>query len=87
VNNEPNQEQTMNKKLKAKFESACDALHSDGYSVVAVIARYTPDTAEFSTRITVHGLPKKGVTDDHVVLDSIREIAAEWSQLKHPRKK
>ena len=76
----------MNKELK-QFETACDALRDAGYSVVAVAVKYTPNNAHFSTRLSLTEVPKAGVTKNHIVMDALREIANQWSEVNHSTEK
>lgn len=73
----------MNQELKNKFESVCDELQSSGYNVVAAAIKYEKDDAYFSTKLSLTAMPEFGVTEDHIVLDAIREITHEWSESAH----
>lgn len=73
----------MKTELKQQFDAACEALRAAGYSVIAVVGRHGPDEAEFVTCVAPVPHPSSGVTENHVVLDAIREIAGEWSRRTH----
>ena len=75
----------MNEQLIAKWENICAELRAAGCNVVAVFAEYSESSARFSTRISVTEKPEIGLTEDHVVLDALREIANEWSEVVHSR--
>jgi hypothetical protein len=59
------------------FHAACDRLKAAGANIIATVSVYEPDTY-FSTRVSVE---QEDV--DHVVLDAIREITKEWSEIAH----
>lgn len=71
-----------NPSLLAAFEVAAKALHAEGHSVVACVSSYD-ENADFSTLVLLNEDFANGVTDDHIVLDSTREIINEWSQAVH----
>ena len=75
----------MTKTPIENFEEACDELRDAGYSVVAVASRYTKEDAFFSTRLSLTAAPDAGVSEDHVVLDALREISHEWSEVRHAK--
>jgi hypothetical protein len=63
-----------------QFQAACDALKAADCAVVACVITYRPET-HFSTRISVPG--ERPETVDHVILDAIREISSQWSEIAH----
>lgn len=77
----------MNKQQEAReqFNAACEALKAAGINVVACLSSYeTRKSVHFSTRISVQANDELGVSEDHVVLDSLREITNNWSDIVHP---
>jgi len=73
----------MNEHLKEKMEALCGEMQAEGYSVVMVAASYSAADTHFSTKLSLTAQPALGVTDDHIVLDAIREITSEWSAIVH----
>jgi hypothetical protein len=66
-----------------RFMATCDEARDAGLNVVAVVSVYWRDDANFSTRLSVNADDRAGVTEDHVVLDALREISAEWHNARH----
>jgi hypothetical protein len=64
------------------FVAACDGLILRGFNVVACTSLYTDD-AHFSTRFSLTNRPEADVTEDHILLDSIREIMVQWHGRRH----
>lgn len=69
--------------LIRNFENAAQALRDAGFNVVAVISHYQENDADFHTFLHVHETPEADVTEDHTLLDALREIANEWSEGNH----
>lgn len=69
---------TQQQKLEA-FRAMCDEMRNAGFAVVASVAVHGPHDSYFSARICV----EKASDVDHVVLDAIRDISAEWSLQAH----
>ena len=63
-----------------QFKAACDALKAADCAVVACVIMHEPET-HFSTRLSIPAARPETV--DHVVLDAIREITAQWSEIAH----
>ena len=77
---------SSSRKALDKFEAACRALKTEGFNIVAVVSSYSKKDANFFTQFSVRDTPSAHVTEDHVVLDSIREIATQWSKQAHAEK-
>lgn len=69
--------------LMEEFRRICDRLRDSGHNVVAVVSSYDKDGAHFSTRLSVKSDVSQDLTEDHVVLDSLREIMTEWHRSRH----
>lgn len=66
--------------LDAAFKLAKEA----GINIVCVAATYTDKhNAHFSTKLSVTAVPELHVTDDHIILDALREITNNWSEVVH----
>jgi hypothetical protein len=65
------------------FQKVCDELKDNGFNVVACVIHYDKTDSNFSTRLSLTANPELGVTDDHIVLDALREISTEWSAEAH----
>jgi len=77
----------MTAELEKKWNNVCDDLRDAGLSVVAVVASYEEGIANFSTRLDLIQAPDLDLTEDHIVLDVLREISHEWSAVAHSRQK
>lgn len=75
----------MKKKLK-KLNKVIDSLKAEGASVVVSVARYKKKSARFSTRVSLTANKKALVTEDHVMLDVLRELLTLWSKTTHKKK-
>lgn len=72
--------QDLKSKVDALTKEALDA----GYSSVVVLAKYeNTGDAHFSTKLSLEEIPELRLTDDHIILDVIREISESWSELAH----
>ncbi len=65
------------------FNEACEVLRAEGINVVAVLSRYSEKDAYFNSCIHVTEQPELGLTEDHLVMDAIREISTSWSEKAH----
>ena len=75
-------------KLDAQLDLgiALDKCRDAGLSVVCVVLSYPDkDNAHFSTHLTLKSIPELGVTEDHVLLDAMREITSNWSEIAHKK--
>jgi hypothetical protein len=70
--------------LLAQHEALCDLLRDAGCDVVACVAHYGERGVRFSTRLSVASSYE--ASEDHKVLDAIREISVEWSNARHEDK-
>lgn len=67
-----------------KLNEAIDLCKAQGLDVIATAILYAgQDDTHFSTRISINEKPDKGITDDHVFLDVMREITQEWDKIAH----
>lgn len=73
----------MTNEQKEKLDAIFNDLRDTGHSIVAVVASYDDEDAHFSTRLSLTAVHECGVTEDHVVLDALREIATNWSEAAH----
>lgn len=73
----------MKQELKDKLDSVYRDLRAAGYSFILSAAKYENDNAYFSTTLSLRSVPELGVTEDHIVLDILREISNEWSGAVH----
>ena len=71
------------KELAEKLNAVCDEIRDAGMSVVAAMVEYSPGNADFSTRLSLTAVPELGVSEDHVLLDFIRELSGQWSEVAH----
>jgi len=69
--------------LVADFQAAADRLRDAGACVVSVVGLYRDVETSFSTRLCLTPNESMGLTDDHIVMDSIREISREWHLAAH----
>jgi len=69
----------------AKLEELAALVKKNGGNLVAVIAHYEPHRggAHFSTKISTQDNPE--VPLDHAIMDCVREISDQWSEIAHPR--
>ncbi len=65
------------------LEDACELLQAEGKHIIAVVASYTPEEAEFDTLLRVKSNEELGLSRDHIVLDSLREVTEFWSKAAH----
>lgn len=72
-------------KLLADFERAAKALADSGASVVAIVVEYSEPSAYFKTFLLLKENAEAGINDDHIVLDAVREISNQWSDVRHNR--
>ena len=75
----------MKPELIAKWDALKKELKEEGVNVISVFSSYSKTDAHFSTQISVRDNPEAGVTENHIVLDSIREIINQWSQVVHAK--
>ena len=73
----------MKQELKDKIEELSKEFSAEGYSFILSAAKYDADDAWFTTKLSLNSVPELGVTEDHIVLDILREISNEWSGIVH----
>ena len=71
------------RELLAKFEEVTKELSDTGLTVVAVVSEYDKKSAHFHTYLNVNEDPSLGLTEDHLVLDAVREVVKSWSKKIH----
>lgn len=80
-------QKTMKKPTDTKNTATAQALttpSSSGLSsVVTVRVTYSKEGAIFETNLELNPIASLGLTVDHIVLDAIREITREWSDMVH----
>ncbi len=67
------------------FELACNLLKAQGDNVVAVISSYEKKDAHFSTKISVQENKDAGVSEEHIVMDTFREVADNWAKVNQTK--
>lgn len=65
------------------FNKICEELKREGINVVAVLSMYEKGEAYFHTTIHMNENKELGLTEDHMVMDVIREISSTWSEKAH----
>ena len=73
----------MTEKLQRLLVEIGDLAKDEGVSFVGVLLHYDGEDTNFSTRLSVTAVPDEYVTEDHIVLDAMREISSEWSRVVH----
>jgi hypothetical protein len=94
----PSEEQERVEELKKQITDAAKELRLNGLSVVACIADYDRKhlSANFTTVLNLCAFyqhaagitgqsPANYTSDDHIVLDALREITGEWSKISHTK--
>ena len=52
-------------------------------SRVSYVIQYEESGCHTTTRLDFQAIPSLGITDDHILLDAIRDITNEWSAITH----
>lgn len=68
---------------KKAFQEAARMCAETGINVVACLAAYDKVDVDFTTILELKENDSLGLDADHIVLDCIREVSNEWSDMVH----